>query len=351
MTGLRADIGLTRGNFTFAVALSIEPGQTAALLGPNGAGKTTTVEALTGLVRLDSGRIELNGETLDEPNSGVFVPPERRGVGVVFQDMVLFPHLTALDNVGFGLRSLGTDKQTARRRAGEYLDRLGIGPLADRKPADLSGGEAQRVALARALIIDPGLLLLDEPLSALDVSSRVDLRRLLSDHLAGFSGPSLVITHDPAEAFMLADVIHVIEDGVITQTGTADEIRLSPATKYAADLAGVNLFVGSASDGAVMVGDHRLQTADTTAAGAVLATIEPRAISIHSSQPEGSPRNTWETAVVRVEHYGDRVRLQLGDPLPLTAEITPGAEEALALAVGSRVWVSIKATEVDLQQQ
>jgi molybdate transport system ATP-binding protein len=242
-------------------------------------------------------------------------------------------------------------KQAARKQAGEWLERLGVGPLADRKPADMSGGEAQRVALARALVTDPGLLLLDEPLSALDASTRVDLRRLLADHLAGFSGPSLLITHDPAEAFLLADQIHVIEDGAITQTGTADDIRLSPSTKYAADLAGLNLFEGSTSGGAVTIGGHQLQAADTSVAGPVLVTIHPRAISIHRSRPEGSPRNTWETTVLRIEHYGDRVRLQLGVPLALTAEITPDSEQALELKVGTAVWISIKATEIDLQLQ
>jgi molybdate transport system ATP-binding protein len=347
--GLAARLVVSRGErFTLDVALDIAPGRTVALLGPNGAGKSTAVAVLAGLIAIDRGRIALGDTTLDDPDRGVFVPPEERGVGVVFQDYALFPHLTVVRNVAFGLRSRGVARHPAREQAAEWLARLGIGELADRRPADLSGGQAQRVALARALIAEPDMLLLDEPLAALDVTTRVQLRRTLAHHLAEFGGPRLLITHDPTEAFLLADEIHVIEDGRITQTGSADDIRLRPRTPYAADLAGSNLLIGTASGGIVTTGGHRLHVADTHLDGAVLATVHPRAIALHRHQPEGSPRNAWPTSVTLIEDLGERIRLNVGDPLPLTAEVTPDGLRSLELAPGSPVWVSIKATEITI---
>lgn len=349
MNGLETEIAISRGEqFQLEMALAIRPGHTVALLGPNGAGKTTAVAAIAGLLPIDQGRIRLGDRVLDDPIADVFVPPERRNLGVVFQDYLLFPHLTVLDNVAFGLRSTGTSRSEARRAARAWLDNLEIGELAAAMPADLSGGEAQRAAIARALVTEPHLLLLDEPLAALDVTTRARLRRLLADHLDGFLGPRLLITHEPTEAFLLADEIHILEQGRITQVGTAEDIRLRPRTQYIADLAGANLLTGQASRGTVMVAGFELHAADTRPQGAVLVTIQPRAISVYRRQPEGSPRNTWRTTVTRLEHYGDRIRLQTGKPLPVTAEITPGAAEALALEEGAAVWLSIKATEVSL---
>jgi molybdate transport system ATP-binding protein len=348
---LRADLGLTHGDFTLGIAITVEPGRTVALLGPNGAGKSTAVAALAGLLRLDSGRIELGGRVLDEPNTGAYVPPEERRIGIAFQDGALFPHLSALDNVAFGPRSTGVARGDARRTAAEWLDRFEIGERAEALPGRLSGGEAQRVAVARALAAEPRLLILDEPFASLDVSTRAATRRLVTDVLADLECPSIVITHDPAEAFLVASTVHVIEDGAIVQTGSPEELRIRPQTPYVADLVGVNRFEGVAATGTVTVGTHALTAADTSAEGRVLVAIHPRAVSIHRGRPEGSPRNAWETTVLRSEHYGDRVRLQLGVPLTLTAEITPGAEESLGITEGSVVWVSIKATEVELQPE
>ena len=347
--GLDARIVVDRGGFTLGVNLSIEPGQTIALLGPNGAGKSTVVAALAGLLPLAGGQIELDGVVLDDPAEGVFKPPEEREIGVVFQDYVLFPHMTVLDNVAFGLRARNMKIPAAREVAGEWLQRLGIEELGGLKPPDLSGGQAQRVALARALITEPRLLLLDEPLAALDISTRSDLRRVLDQHLADFAGPRLLITHDPTEAFLLADEVVVIEGGSITQQGSAADIRMRPRTPYVADLAGSNLLVGTAEAGEIDLGEVNLRIADTAIGGDVVATIHPRAISIHRQRPEGSPRNAWETSVSRIEHYGDRVRLETGDPLLLAVEITPGALTSLGLGEGSDIWVSIKATEIGVQ--
>jgi len=346
-TGLDTCLVVERSDgFLLDIELSIAPGQTAALLGPNGAGKSTAVSAIAGLLALDRGRVVLDGRVLDDPAQDRLVPTEQRRIGVVFQDYVLFAHLSVIDNVAFGLQSRGESKSQAREQARIWLDQVGLGAVGRQRPGDLSGGQAQGVALARALITNPDLLLLDEPLAALDVTTRARLRRVLADHLHRFTGPRLVITHDPLEAFLLADVIHVIEDGVITQVGSPDDIRLRPRTSYIADLAGSNLLAGIAANGAVTIGSHNLTIADTAATGRVLATIHPRAISVHRTHPEGSPRNTWQTTVSRIEHYGDRVRLQTSDPLPLTVELTPGAVAELGLGEGESVWISIKATEI-----
>jgi molybdate transport system ATP-binding protein len=350
--GLEARFALTRGeSFRLELDLVIPPGRTVALLGPNGAGKSTAVAAIAGLLQIDSGRISLAGSTLDDPGVGVYLPPESRKVGVVFQDYLLFPHLTVAENVAFGLRSRGMARAEALLRASDWLARFDLDGLERRRPGQLSGGQAQRVALARALVIEPDLLLLDEPLSALDVSTRNEMRRDLGRHLAEFPGPRLVITHDPVEAFLLADEVHIIENGVVTQAGKPDEIRLRPRTPYAAELAGVNLLSGRASEGVVLVGSHELHVAEHEASGEVLLTIRPSAISLHRQAPEGSPRNTWATTIVLMENLGERTRVRTGSPLPLTAEVTAEAVSALGLKEGVSVWVAIKATEIGVEAE
>lgn len=343
---LRAELSLRRDEWSLDVHLDVPAGSTLAVLGPNGAGKSTIVEAVAGITPITSGRIVFGERVLDDPAAGVFVSPEDRGIGVVFQDLALFPHLSALENVAFGPRARGVERLEAEATAAAWLERMGVAARAEARPGELSGGEAQRVALARALITGPDLLLLDEPLAAVDVSGRSTLRRLLADHLASFRGPRVIVTHDPSEAALLADEILIVEHGHVTQRGTASDIRLRPGSPYAADLAGANLVVGEAAGHLVQVGEHRLTVADDLAAGPVALTVHPRAIAVHLEAPQGSPRNTWPTDIVRVEHHGDRIRLDVGAPLPLTVEVTPGAMEALGIQVGSPVWVSIKATEI-----
>lgn len=332
--------------FELEVALEIPAASTTALLGPNGAGKSTVVAALAGLLPLDAGHIAFGDEVVDDPVAGVFRPAEERRVGVVFQDGVLFPYLSVLENVAFGPRSQGIGAGDARRIAHSWLDRLAVAELAARRPAEVSGGQAQRIALARALASDPRLLLLDEPMSALDVQARTSLRRTLADHLAGRAEPRLLVTHDPVEAFLLADRITIIEDGRVTQTGTPEAIRLHPRTSYAADLVGLNLYAGAARDGTVTAEGMELQVAVPGLRGSVLLSIHPRAISLARERPVGSQRNVWSTTVEVVEDLGDRVRVLTGRPLPLTAEITRGAARDLELAPGTPVWVAIKATEI-----
>ncbi len=213
----------------------------------------------------------------------------------------------------------------------------------------MSGGQAQRVGLARALAGGPRVLLLDEPLSALDAGARVQVRRLLRRHLASFAGPRILITHDAAEAAALADEVVIVEDGSVTQTGPPQEILRRPRTRYAAELAGVNLIPGTASGGIVDTDGPAIRVADPAAEGDVLLIIHPRVVSIYPQRPEGSPRNTWRSTVASIEVRDGLCRVEFGEPLPLTAEITTGAREALGLAPGAEAWVAIKATEIGIE--
>lgn len=346
--GLEAHIVRRRGEFELDMTLDLEPGTTTAVVGPNGSGKTTAVEVLAGLQALDAGVVRLDGRVLDDPAQGRFVPPEQRNIGVVFQDHLLFDHFDAQANVAFGLVARGVPKRTAVARARHLLEVVGLADVADLAPQDLSGGQAQRVALARALAIEPDLLLLDEPLAAVDVATRAQLRRVIGEHLHRFAGPRLMITHDPTDALVLAERIVVLEHGRITQDGSPEDIRQHPATPYVAALAGVNLLVGDNRDGEINLVDHGhvLQTSDTHTVGPVLVTIHPTAVALHSTQPHGSPRNVWETVVGVVEPLGETVRVTLGDPLGISVDVTPAAAAGMALRPGSAVWASVKATEV-----
>src|SRR6478735_4352093 len=237
---LAARVGVRLGTLDLDVDLRVEAGETVALLGPNGAGKTTVLRALSGLTPIDAGRIELDGVVLDD-GGATFVPPERRPVGVVFQDYVLFPHLSALDNVAFGLRSHGTGRAEARRVAQTWLAAIGLADHGARRPAALSGGEAQRVALARALAIEPRLLVLDEPLAALDQQARVAVRRDLRERIQAFDGVRILVTHDPIDAATLADRLVIVEQGRVVQTGTLADVTARPRAPWVAELVCVNL--------------------------------------------------------------------------------------------------------------
>ena len=344
---LEARIGVRLGTLDLDVAFDVAGGEVVAVLGPNGAGKTTVLRALAGLVPLDAGHVRLDGRTVEDAAAAIREPAEQRAVGVVFQDYLLFPHLSARDNVAFGLRARGLAKPAARRRAEEWLARVHLGGAAGAKPSALSGGQAQRVALARALATDPALLLLDEPLSALDVEARLSIRRELRVHLDAFDGPCVLVTHDPLEAVTLADRLVILEAGRVTQSGSIREVTSRPRSPWVARLVGLNLYRGRAHGHTVALDTGGALTTAAAAMGEVFLVVHPHAVALHRSRPEGSARNVWCGPVESAEANGDRVHVRVGGPIPVVAEVTPAGAAELRLAAGGDVWVSVKATEVE----
>ncbi|MFI2672844.1 ABC transporter permease [Streptomyces albidoflavus] len=329
--------------------LTAPAGTTIAVVGPNGAGKTTLLRALLGLTPRAHAEVLLGGRDVTR------LPTHRREVAWVPQDGALFPHLSALANTAYGLRARGVPRAEARRQAREWLVRLGVGELAGRRPAQLSGGQAQRVALARALAARPRLLLLDEPLAALDQTTRARVRHTLRRHLAGFGGVCLIVTHDPVEAVSLADRVLVLEGGAAVQDAPPAEVTRHPRSPWVARMLGGNAWEGTAGPGGTveLAGGGLLTTApgEGTPPGQgapVLAVIAPEAVSLHLARPEGSPRNVWAGTVRELTAVGSRLRVLVTSPeVPaLVAEITPAAAADLGLTDGTRVWTAVKATEV-----
>ncbi|MBN6054605.1 ABC transporter ATP-binding protein [Nonomuraea sp. RK-328] len=335
---LDARLVVTRPAFTLDIALDVRPGEVVALLGPNGAGKTTALRALAGLTRMSAGHISLRGRPLHT------LAAESRPIGMVFQNYLLFPHLTALENVAFGPRCQGVPKAEARRVAAALLERVGLADRAAAKPRQLSGGQAQRVALARALAVRPELLLLDEPLAALDAHTRLEVRSRLRRHLADFDGVTVLVTHDPLDAMVLADRLVVIENGAIVQQGAPVEVARRPRTDYVARLVGLNLYRGVADGARVKVGELLLHTSERLD-GAAFVAFPPAAVALYRARPDGSPRNLWQATIGGIERHGDNVRVHLDGPVAAFADITPAAVADLDLTPGQQIWASVKATE------
>ncbi|MEE4542570.1 ABC transporter ATP-binding protein [Streptomyces sp. V4-01] len=345
-TGLDARLVLDRGAFRLDVSLTAAPGEVLALLGPNGAGKTTALRALAGLTPLTGGHLRLDGVPLEEPARRLRVPAEHRPCGVIFQDYLLFPHLSALDNVAFGPRCHGTGKAQARALAAELLDRMGLAEHAHARPRRLSGGQAQRVALARALATAPRLLLLDEPLAALDAGTRLDVRAELRRHLAAFEAVAVLVTHDPLDAMVLADRLVVVEQGAIVQQGTPAEIAHRPRTDYVARLVGLNLYRGRAEGDVVTLGPELALTTAEKLSGPAFVAFPPAAVTLHARRPQDRAHNAWRTRVTGLESRGDRIRVALagaGGELPLAADLTAVAVAELALHQGAEVWAAVEA--------
>jgi molybdate transport system ATP-binding protein len=345
---LAAEVRLRLGTLDLDVRLEAAPGEVVAVVGPNGAGKTTLLRALAGLVPLTDGHIRIGEERVEDPRAGVRLPPQQRRVGVVFQQHLLFPHLSALENVAFGLRARGAAGADARTRARDWLSRVGLADLEGARPAALSGGQSQRVALARALATEPDLLLLDEPMAALDVDARRAVRRELARHLAAFAGPTLLITHEPLEAISLADRIVVLEAGRVTQDDTAATIARRPRSAWAARLVGLNHYRGRIDDHTITLDSGaRFTVAEPAASGEVMVVIHPRAVALHPDRPHGSPRNVWPATVDTLDIHHDHIRVHLDGPIPIVAQVTAAALTELDLAEGRTVWAAVKATEID----
>lgn len=411
--GLAVDVRLRRGAFALDVALTAAPGEVVAVLGPNGAGKSTMLGIVSGLITPDEGSVVLAGRRLT--GDGVAVPPAERRVGLMGQDPLLFPHLTALENIAFGPRAQGESRAAARGAAREWLARLGLAAFADRKPANLSGGQRQRVALARALAAKPDLLLLDEPLGALDARTAPEIRQVLRTHIRAGSLTTLIVTHDVLDAATLADRVIVLEHGGITDSGRTASVLAAPRSSFTAALAGLNMVTGTvvaATERGVVAGidlaaggarpggpaaGHAVSgvaAEDLVAGGRAVAIFPPSAVAVYlEPAATGSPRNAWPATVVALQPGPSaiRVRARLDGPAPgaayeapsiagsdgnavltvrsdadgsaegdvmhdaapddaaapvIGADLTAAAVAELRLAVGSRVSLAVKATEV-----
>jgi molybdate transport system ATP-binding protein len=345
---LDADIQLRLDRLTLDAELCVAAGEVVALLGPNGSGKSTVLRALAGLLPLAGGRVSLGEVLLEDPGRRVRIAPEKRPIALMFQDYLLFPHMSAIDNVAFGLRAHGMDKTAARARASAALGRLGLDKVSEARPGNMSGGQQQRVALARALVTEPRLLLLDEPLAALDVSTKTDVRRHLRKVLRGSEAANILVTHDMLDAVALADRMVVLENGGIVQSGTPAEVTAHPRSPYVADLVGVNLLRGTGTKGRIRLDDGGELAVSSAVSGPVFAVIQPASVTVRR-QPEVAGQsgvNTWAGDIAAVDLLGDRVRVRVSGSPPITAEVPPRTVEELKLDEGGQVWTAVDAADV-----
>ncbi|MDQ4117984.1 MAG: ABC transporter ATP-binding protein [Actinomycetota bacterium] len=357
--GVSLDASLHRAEFSLEVTLDVAPGEVVVVLGPNGAGKSTLLGILSGLLRPDAGRLRVGDRTLVDAASGAFVPPHRRGVGFLAQQALLFPHMTALANVAFGPRAHGVPKPEAEQRARTLLDDVGVRELAGRKPSQLSGGQQQRVALARALAPQPGLLLLDEPLAALDVDATPAMRTLLRRVIRDGKQTALMVTHDALDALVLGDRVVVLDRGRIAEEGPAREVLARPRSAFSARIAGLDLVPGTATGAGLRTGDGVEIIGEPLGVDAgepAVAVFPPSAVSVFLDRPSGSPRNVFPVRLSALEPRGDTIRLRAAPRDPrgpswvdgLAADVTPAAVAELGVDPGAEVWFAVKAAEVGI---
>jgi molybdate transport system ATP-binding protein len=354
--GVDARIVVHRPGFDLDVELHVEPGEVLAVLGPNGAGKSTLLSVLAGLLRPDdpAAYVRIGERTITGPDE--HVPPHRRGVGLLAQQALLFPHLSALANVAFGPRAQGRPRAAADLRARELLAAVDVAELADRRPAQLSGGQQQRVALARALAAEPGLLLLDEPLAALDVDATPAMRSLLRRMISDSGQTAVLVTHSALDAVVLSDRTVVLTAGRVVEQGPTREVIAHPRSPFTARIAGLDLVPGTTADGGLRTADGTRiagRGADLADGEPAVAVFPPSAVAVYAEAPHGSPRNVLPVRLAAVEPHGDLVRLRAaarpGGPDwvdGLAADVTPAALADLLVEPGADLWFVVKATEI-----
>ena len=347
---LDAEVVVRRGEFTLDAAVQVAPGEVVAVLGRNGSGKSTLLSAVAGLVRPDRGRVVLGERVLTDTATGMLLPPHQRRIGLLAQQPLLFPHLSVLDNVAFGPQARGVRRREARQAALRHLSEVDAAQFAARRPGRLSGGQAQRVALARALASQPELLLLDEPLSAVDVEFAPALRSLLQTVLT--DRIALIVTHQVIDALMLADRVLVLEAGRVVEQGPTREVLTRPRSSFAARLAGLNLLTGTATASGLLA-DNGTELSGLNGSpvlgNAAVAVFTPGAVAVYVDPPKGSPRNVIYDRVEAIEPNGTLVRVRGAGGL--AADITPAAAVELGLHTGAGVWFVVKATEIAIYPQ
>jgi molybdate transport system ATP-binding protein len=338
------------------VEFGVAAGEVLAVLGPNGAGKSTVLHVLAGLVRPDIGTVRVGERVLTDTSAGVLVATHARRVGLLLQDPLLFPHLNVAANVAFGPRTgkrLG--RKDSRAAARRWLDEVEAGDLADRMPRQLSGGQAQRVALARALAAEPDVLLLDEPLTGLDVGVATAMRKVLRRVLARDGRSAVLVTHDLLDVVTLADRVLVLENGRVVESGTAAKVLATPRSFFGARFAGVNLVAGRIGAGGSLVTSwgttwHGTVGDDVGTGDAAVAVFAPSAVAIHRDEPHGSPRNTIEVVIAELDSRGPAIRVRADeqpDGAPgLAADVTVESATGLRLAPGQRVYFAVKSQEI-----
>jgi len=343
------------------VEFTVPPGEVLAVLGPNGAGKSTTVHAIAGVIRPDVGVIRVGQRTLTDTSAGIQIPTYDRKVGLLMQNPLLFPHLSVAANVAFALRTrrggARVKRNHARETAMRWLDEVDAAELADRDPTELSGGQAQRVAIARALAAEPDVLLIDEPLTGLDVAVATSVRSVLRRAVTATGRATVLITHDVLDVLALADRVLVLEDGRVAEAGSTASVLTSPRSRFGAQIAGINLVSGNVVQPGVVrnpAGErwHGKGGDELGIGRGAVALFMPAAVSVYRDLPHGSPRNSVLVTVAELSNIGGAVRVrgvaQSADQPGLAADITAEAAADLRLACGDQVWFTVKTQEVAL---